>query len=34
VFEEVKQRPHFIRRSEIRDGEVRAAVQDRERVVR
>ncbi len=29
VFEEVKCRPHFIRRSEIRDGEVRPALQDR-----
>ena len=26
VFEEVKRRPHFIRRSVIRDGEVRPAV--------
>jgi hypothetical protein len=25
VFEEVKRRPHFIRRSVIRDGEVRRA---------
>jgi len=25
IFEEVKQRPHFIRRSIIRDGELRAA---------
>jgi dolichol-phosphate mannosyltransferase len=25
IFEEVKQRPHFIRRSVIRDGEIRAA---------
>ena len=25
IFEEVKQRPHFIRRSLIRDGEIRAA---------
>ena len=29
VFVEVKKRPHFIRRSEIRDGEVRAAFEDR-----
>jgi nucleoside-diphosphate-sugar epimerase/glycosyltransferase involved in cell wall biosynthesis len=29
VFVEVKQRPHFIRRSEIRDGEVRSAFEDR-----
>jgi dolichol-phosphate mannosyltransferase len=29
VFEEVKRRPHFIRRSEIRDGEVRPAAEDR-----
>ncbi len=29
IFEEVKQRPHFIRRSIIRDGEIRAAAQDR-----
>jgi len=28
VFEEVKCRPHFIRRSEIRDGEVRPAIDD------
>jgi dolichol-phosphate mannosyltransferase len=28
VFEEVKRRPHFIRRSEIRDGEVRPAFED------
>ena len=28
VFEEVKQRPHYIRRSEIRDGEVRPAIED------
>jgi dolichol-phosphate mannosyltransferase len=28
VFDEVKQRPHFIRRSVIRDGEVRAAASD------
>ena len=26
VFEEVKRRPHFIRRSEIRDGEVRSGI--------
>ena len=26
VFEEVKRRPHFIRRSVIRDGEIRPAV--------
>jgi polyisoprenyl-phosphate glycosyltransferase len=29
VFEEVKRRPHFIRRSEIRDGEVRSSFDDR-----
>ena len=29
VFEEVKRRPHFIRRSEIRDGEVRSSLDDR-----
>lgn len=29
IFEEVKQRPHFIRRSIIRDGEIRSAAQDR-----
>ena len=29
VFVEVKQRPHFIRRSEIRDGEVRSAFENR-----
>jgi polyisoprenyl-phosphate glycosyltransferase len=29
VFVEVKQRPHFIRRSVIRDGEVRSAFEDR-----
>ncbi len=34
VFEEVKQRPHFIRRSEIRDGEVRSAFEDRGKVGR
>jgi len=28
IFEEVKQRPHFIRRSEIRDGEIRPASGD------
>jgi polyisoprenyl-phosphate glycosyltransferase len=28
IFEEVKQRPHFIRRSIIRDGEVRPAIDD------
>ena len=28
IFEEVKQRPHFIRRSIIRDGEVRPATED------
>ena len=28
IFEEVKQRPHFIRRSIIRDGEVRPATDD------
>jgi hypothetical protein len=27
IFEEVKQRPHFIRRSIVRDGEVRSAAQ-------
>ena len=26
VFEEVKRRPHFIRRSVVRDGEIRPAV--------
>ena len=26
VFEEVKRRPHFIRRSEIRDGEIRSGI--------
>ncbi len=31
VFEEVKRRPHFIRRSEIREGEVRPAFEDRNR---
>ena len=31
VFEEVKRRPHFIRRSEIRDGEIRSSVDDRRR---
>lgn len=30
IFEEVKQRPHFIRRSIIRDGELRAAADDLE----
>ena len=30
VFEEVKQRPHFIRRSIIRDGEVRPSSRVRE----
>jgi polyisoprenyl-phosphate glycosyltransferase len=34
VFEEVKQRPHFIRRSDIRDGEVRSAFEDRGRIGR
>ena len=34
VFEEVKRRPHFIRRSEIRDGEVRSAFEDRGKVGR
>ncbi len=29
VFEEVKQRPHFIRRSEIREGEVRSVFENR-----
>ena len=29
IFEEVKQRPHFIRRSIIRDGEVRPASDER-----
>jgi len=29
IFEEVKQRPHFIRRSVIRDGEIRLAAQKR-----
>jgi hypothetical protein len=28
IFEEVKQRPHFIRRSIIRDGELRAAADE------
>jgi nucleoside-diphosphate-sugar epimerase/glycosyltransferase involved in cell wall biosynthesis len=28
IFEEVKRRPHFIRRSEIRDGEVRSSIGD------
>ena len=28
VFEEVKRRPHYIRRSEIRDGEIRPASED------
>ncbi len=28
VFEEVKRRPHFIRRSQIRDGEIRSAFED------
>ena len=28
IFEEVKRRPHFIRRSMIRDGEVRLAIED------
>ena len=28
IFEEVKQRPHFIRRSIIRDGEVRLAAKE------
>ena len=28
IFEEVKQRPHFIRRSVIRDGEIRSASTD------
>ena len=31
IFEEVKRRPHFIRRSVIRDGEIRLATLDRER---
>ena len=31
IFEEVKRRPHFIRRSVIREGEVRRAVLDPER---
>jgi dolichol-phosphate mannosyltransferase len=30
IFEEVKRRPHFIRRSIIKDGEVRFAILDRE----
>jgi polyisoprenyl-phosphate glycosyltransferase len=30
VFEEVKRRPHFIRRSEIRDGEIRSSFDDRD----
>jgi nucleoside-diphosphate-sugar epimerase/glycosyltransferase involved in cell wall biosynthesis len=32
VFEEVKRRPHFIRRSEIRDGEIRSSFDDRQRM--
>jgi hypothetical protein len=28
IFEEVKQRPHFIRRSIVRDGEVRLAAKE------
>ena len=32
IFEEVKQRPHFIRRSVIRDGEVRFTSANQERV--
>jgi polyisoprenyl-phosphate glycosyltransferase len=32
VFEEVKRRPHFIRRSEIRDGEIRSSFDDRYRI--
>ena len=28
IFEEVKQRPHYIRRSIIRDGEVRLAAKE------
>ena len=28
IFEEVKQRPHFIRRSIIRDGEIRLAAKE------
>jgi dolichol-phosphate mannosyltransferase len=31
IFEEVKQRPHFIRRSIIRDGEVRLTAQEQKR---
>jgi dolichol-phosphate mannosyltransferase len=31
IFEEVKQRPHFIRRSVIRDGEVRLTAQEQKR---
>ncbi len=31
IFEEVKRRPHFIRRSEIRDGEVRPSYENRAR---
>ena len=31
IFEEVKQRPHFIRRSVIRDGEVRVTSQEQKR---
>ena len=31
IFEEVKRRPHFIRRSVIRDGEIRLATLDRDR---
>jgi dolichol-phosphate mannosyltransferase len=31
IFEEVKQRPHFIRRSVIRDGEIRLTAQEQKR---
>jgi dolichol-phosphate mannosyltransferase len=33
IFEEVKQRPHFVRRSIIRDGELRDASEERLRIV-
>lgn len=31
IFEEVKRRPHFIRRSMIQEGEIRLAVPNRDR---
>jgi dolichol-phosphate mannosyltransferase len=34
VFEEVKRRPHFVRKSEIRDGEIRAEFEDFRRLRR